>query len=126
MARSEDLTRDAARAIGLMVADTARWDVMMCGFQLRPATPTNRNAFAPLGDPGDAYMLEDKLCISVTYKLCKNNVMVLHVSSLDCGGAVMHAVQPHEDRLTARMYAVTQYAALYALMMEDEVQHVPV
>lgn len=123
MAHFEDITRDAARAIGLMVADTARWDVMLCGLQLAPATATSRNVFAPLQNPGDAYMLEDKLCISVTYKLCKNNVMVLHVAALDCGGAIMHTVQPHQDRLAARMYAVTQYAALHALM-ECEVLHV--
>lgn len=118
MPHNEELTRGAARAIGL---DVSEMEWVEKYSELRGLNADGFPVeFSPLRRARDAYTVEDKLLISVTYKMHGPGKMTLHVSALECGGAVMHSVKPHEDRLAARMYAITQYAALYALMMKDE------
>ena len=116
MNRLEELTRGAAAAIGL---DVSTWPWAQEDLALRgPATQYHDVNFSPLKNPADAYTVEDKLRITVVYIMHEDQSVTLRVYSPSHGGGIMQAVKEGAT-LEARMYAITQYAALTALMESD-------
>lgn len=117
MNRLERITRDAAAALDKDVA-AWNWDDAMHG--LTYIDGPNVLVFAPLADPATAYALEDELQLSVRY-LCNDTGLILFVTSENIGGGVTHRVPEGGESLLARMFAVTQYAALF--LTAREVKH---
>ncbi len=120
-AHAEALTRDAAKAIGLHVPHNARWDLMLGGLQLYPATPYTDNTFAPLNVPGDAYRIEAALKINVTHRALSNQtyVLILRDSESNEGASIMKTVNKDDDYLRLRMEAVVMFASL-SMMVGDK------
>lgn len=118
---AERITRQAAQAIGLHIPHNARWDIMLGGFQLAPATPYTANTFAPLNDPADAYKIESALKINVFHRALSNQsyVMSFRSSEHSDGAALMRTVNKGDDALRMRMETATMFAAL-TLLMEAE------
>lgn len=121
-AHAEALTRDAAKAINLHVPDTARWDTLLGGLRLYPATPYEKGTFAPLNDPADAYRVEVALKINIAHHAVNNNfyVMCLRSSEAADGAGIIKAVRPDEadDAMRLRMEAVTMFASLTTMMQD--------
>lgn len=117
-AHAERVTRQAAAAIGLHVPDTARWDELLGGLQLAPATLYAKNTFAPLNDPADAYKIEVALKINVFHSRRDDGSYVLSLRSSEdaAAGAIMQTVNPGDDATRLRMEAVVLFGALHAIM----------
>jgi len=114
----EFITRKAAVAMGLDETQY-EWEAGMRFLWQRGGAAR----FSPLADPADAYRLEDKLRIVVRYKshvYGSGKVKLGILVSNDVAGAVHHAVADSTSSLEGRMYAVTQFAALHTLMVEDD------
>lgn len=118
MTRLERITRDAAEALGKDVTAWT-WDQGLCGLRTADAGG-HEIVFNPLADPSTAYALEDELQLSVRY-LCNDTGLILFVTSEKIGGGVTHRVPEDGESLLARMFAVTQYAALF--LTAREVKH---
>lgn len=118
---AERITRDAAKAIGLEVPDTAYWDLSIGGLQLAPSRSLNPISFAPLNDPADAYRIESALKINVFYKAMPNEsyVMSFRCSESATGPALMKTVNKGDDALRLRMETVTFFASLYLIMQAE-------
>lgn len=117
MNQMENITRDAARAIGLD-ARTWDWDEQLRGLRLVVFNNHDRT-FAPLTNHSDAYKVENALLITVNYRAMGHGAYTLQVSAPGHAGSIMQAVTKGGDMLQARMYAITQFAALTALMEAD-------
>lgn len=123
----ENITRGAAKAIG---KDVTNWEWVWRANQLAYQLVSDAgDSFAPLTDPATAYMLEDALRMNVRYVCTEVSAEVsaegvreaysIQVAGELCGGATFTAVAGYPSTLTARMYAVTQFAALSAIMEDD-------
>lgn len=122
---AERITREAAKAIGLHVPDTAYWDVRIGGLvfsklSVLNGTQYDDNCFAPLNDPADAYKIEVALKINVFHRALSNEsyVMSLRDSEDASGPALMKTVNKGDDALRLRMEVVTMFAALTLIMAE--------
>lgn len=122
-AQGESITRDAARAIGKSLTNY-RWDKrirgMLCGDD--PSILGSQfEVFAPLSEPSDAYIVEDILQMHVQYKRNLNETSI-QVQCTRHNGSIFHTVSNGETTLFARMYAITQFAALCATMDMIEIE----
>lgn len=112
---AERVTREAARACGIVIPINAVWDGLLGGFQLAPKTVYADNTFAPLNDPADAYKIESILRINVQYKKLGPNI-VMTMSHEDSHGSLMATMEPGADHLRVRMETATVLAALVDTM----------
>lgn len=116
-AHAERLTRDAAQAIGRHVPDDAKWDRLLGGLQLLPRSAYCDNTFAPLNNPGDAYEVESKLKINVTYRALSNDasVLIMRASDDPNHASIMTTINVGDDALRLRMEAAVLFASLYLI-----------
>lgn len=128
MTRNENITRLAARAVDFQLSPGWAWidDGEHVGFfECFGGDIDLKVGFAPLSAPADAYRMEDKLRMEVTYRVMAQaanggQALVISVRTHGHGGAVMHTVPHHHSSLKGRMFAVTQFAALNCLMDDKD------
>jgi len=119
MKRSEELTRQAARAIGRDLTGF-EWAEQVRGLLKidRTACPPDvEGVFAPMSDPCDAYLVESTLHMNVRYEV-KNGIMAIYFSSHrwpDLGYMTTTVINDCEAQMRARMYGATQFAAIVAI-----------
>lgn len=116
----EFITRMAAKVMGMELAAMVWAEDNQTLYHQADAI---HRGYSPLTDCGDAYALEDKLRLGVSYRAVKgtgdDTDQVIMVRSDKHAGAVAMSVPNGSTSLMIRMRAVTQFAALHALM-EDE------
>lgn len=119
MTRSEELTRQAAAAIGHDLTGYTWSDKVrgMLKIDHAVAPPDVVGAFRPMTDPCDAYLVETTLQMNVRYEV-KNGLMAIHFSSGKYPGLGYMTTTVVNDclaQMRARMYAATQFAAIVAI-----------
>jgi hypothetical protein len=129
MKRNEQMTRAAARAIGLDVSgyEWAEIGNSLIAVDHRTVPPTVNATFAPLQNPGDAFIVESALMMSARYEQFSHSSLAIYVSSADPRFAELGymASAQRDDKaalLRARMMAVTTLASLCDLTENDHAE----
>jgi hypothetical protein len=96
-----------------------RWDKTERSLYLPSPNAEAIATFSPLTSYSDAYVVEDALTMDVDYAIGRLAVSI-RVTDKITGGSVFRTVRPGETTLQARMAAITQYAALCAIMEDKD------
>ena len=119
MTRSEELTRQAAAAIGHDLTGY-EWSDKTRGLlkiEHGEAPPYIVGSFAPITDPCDAYLVETTLQMNVRYaQAC--GLMTIHFTTNkhpDLGYMVTTVLNDTLAQMRSRMYGAVQFAALVAI-----------
>jgi hypothetical protein len=122
MNRNEEMTRAAAKLIGRDLTGY-RWDdkaLGMGGPWIGGDNYDEREVFAPLADPCDAFMVEATLMMNVNYRFNGTDVQIAVNSSKKdaASGALYVAMSPIDDAdrlLAERMRAIVEFAWMIAV-----------
>lgn len=122
MTKAEQMTRAAARMIGRDVTGYV-WNEKVLGLEGKVGLHDQPDIFSPLTDPGDAFMVEGSLPVSVKCEYHAGGRIALYASTPitgleDLGYMTSARADLVVDVLRARMLLVTQFAELAALAQE--------